>query len=136
MTATQKWAWFNLSIVGLTLMVTTSLIPVFGKGALGGLGLQGLLGFSAVFFRRPKATILMDERDTLIQLRAWTVAYSLFWIVLVVSAVFGSAMLYGQDGSIPVWIVQVGVAVAFMLVLSIASIALLVQYSGEVRHGG
>ena len=101
----------------------------------GRLGLLGLLGFSAVFFRRPKATILMDERDTLIQLRAWTVACSLFWIVLVATAVFGAAVLYGQDGSIPGWIVQVGVAVAFMLVLSIASIALLIQYSTEVRHG-
>ena len=43
MTATQKFAWFNLSVIGATLLVVGCLYPAMGTRALGGLGILGLL---------------------------------------------------------------------------------------------
>src|SRR5271155_5604416 len=61
MSAMQKFAWFNLIVIGTTLVVVLALVP-FGKGALGGFGLLGLLGFGPFFFRRKPGKVLMDER--------------------------------------------------------------------------
>lgn len=131
MSAMQKFAWFNLAVIALTLVAVLSLIPLLGKGALGGSGFLGLLGFAPLFFFRKKpGQVLVDERDQQISWRSWIAAYSLFWVVFVLAAVVASAAVYGQDGAVPVWIVQYSVFVGFMLVNAVASLAILVQYAG------
>jgi hypothetical protein len=130
MSAMQKFAWFNLAVIALTLVAMLSLLPFMGRGALGGSGFLGLLGFSPLFFRKKAGKVLIDERDQLISLRSWIAAYSLFWVVFVLVAVVVSAAVYGQDGEVPVWIVQFSVFFWFMLVHALASIAILVQYAG------
>ena len=52
MSAAQKHAWFNLTVITLTLLIVFTLIPFLGKGALGGFGLSGLLGLGPFFFRK------------------------------------------------------------------------------------
>ena len=131
----QKFAWFNLAVIALTLVIVLSLFPFLGKGALGGLGFLGLTGFGALFFRRRSGQVL-DERDVLIARRSWIAAYSLFWVVFVFAAVVLSAVVYGQDGAVPVTLVQMSVAPGFMLVYALASIAILVQYAGGQQNAG
>ena len=57
----------------------------------------------------------MDERDVLIQSRAWAVAYAVFWVVFIgvcVSAPF----TFGSSGAVPVELIQTSVWYGFMIV--------------------
>src|SRR5262245_4404170 len=133
MSALQKFAWFNLSVIALALVVVIALLPFLGKGALGGFGFLGLIGFGPLFFRRRPGRVLIDERDTLIQQRSWILAYALFWVVFVVAAVLLSPLVYGAEGAVPVWVIQSSVFCGFMLVYALVSLAILVQYAGGPR---
>jgi hypothetical protein len=135
MSAMQKWAWFNLAVIAVTLVALASLLPFLGKGALGGFGFLGLMGFGPFFFRKKAGKVVTDERDALIQRRSWVLAYSLFWVAFVLAAVL-SAVVYGQDGAVPVWVVQCGIFCGFMLVYALHSIAALVQYAGGSEGAG
>jgi hypothetical protein len=112
------------------------LLPLLGKGALGDFGFLGLLGFRPFIFRKKPGQVLIDERDTLIQRRSWVLAYSLYWVAFVLAAAVLSAMVYGQEGAVPVWVVQSSVFCGFMLVQALASIATLVQYAGGSGDAG
>jgi hypothetical protein len=136
MSAMQKFAWFNLAVIALTLVAVVSLLPFLGKGALGGFGFLGLIGLGPLFFRKRPGQVLTDERDQLIQRRSWVLAYSLFWVAFVLAAVVLSAVVYGQEGAVPVWVVQSSVFCGFMLVYALASVAILVQYAGGSRDAG
>jgi hypothetical protein len=136
MSAMQKFAWFNLAVIALTLGTVLLLLPFLGKGALGGSGFIGFLGFGPLFFRKKPGQVLIDERDVLIQQRSWVLAYSFFWVVFVLAAVVLSAVVYGQEGAVPVVVVQISVLPGFMLVYTLASIAILVQYAWESKNAG
>jgi hypothetical protein len=136
MSALQKFAWFNLGVIALTIATVLLLLPFLGKGALGGLGFLGLTGFGPVFFRRKPGQVLIDERDQLILLRSWILAYSLFWVVLVLAAVLLCPLVYGQEGAVPVWVLQTSVFFAFMIVHALVSIAILIQYAGGSGDAG
>jgi hypothetical protein len=133
MSATQKFAWFNLAVIALTLAAVISLFPFLGNRAAGGLGLLGLLGFGPFFFRKKPGQVVTDERDQLIQGRSWVLAYALFWVVFVLAAVVLSAVVYGEDGAVPVSVLRLSVFCGLMLVYALASIAMLVQYAGGPR---
>jgi hypothetical protein len=133
MSRMQKFAWFNLAVIGLTLLVVFSLFPFLGYRAMGGLGCLGLIGFGPLFFRRKPGQVIADERDQLIQWRAWIFAYALFWVAFVLVAVVLSAVVYGEDGAVPVSVVRISVFWALLLVYALASVAILVQYAGGSR---
>lgn len=128
MPTSQKHAWFNLVVVGVSVLVVLSLYPFIGWGAHGGLGILGLLGFGAIFFRKRKGKVVLDERDVQIQRRSKSFAYSVFWIVFVLAATFLSVLFYGQEGSVPVPVVQVSVFYAVVLLIGVMSVATLIQY--------
>ena len=67
MCQTQKEALFNLVVVGLAFTTVLSLYPVFGRGAVAGFGLLGLLGFGPIFYRKHRGQVVADERDTFIR---------------------------------------------------------------------
>lgn len=136
MSPLQKFAWFNLAVIGFTLFLIGLLFPFLGYRAMGALGCLGVTGLSPLFFRGQPGKVLTDERDLLIQQRSWILAYALFWLVFVLTAVVLSAMVYGQDGFVPVGVVQVSVAWGFMFVYAVASIAILVQYARGSRDAG
>jgi len=133
MSRLQKFAWFNLGVIGFTVLVILLLLPM-GVGALGGLGFLGFSGLGALYFRQKPGQVLIDERDNLIMRRALILAYVLFWVVFVLAAVVVSPLLYGQDGSVPVPVVQMSVAGGWMLVITAQSIAILVQYTGGTKN--
>jgi predicted membrane protein DUF2178 len=136
MSALQKFAWFNLAVIALTLLVVLALLPFLGKGAMGGLGCLGFLGLGYFLLRPKPGRVLTDERDHLIQQRSMTLAYTVFWLLFVLVAVLLSPMLYGQDGTVPVSVVQMSVFWAFMVVQAVMSIAILVQSAGGTRDAG
>lgn len=129
MSPMQKYAWFNLAVIAVTTVIVLALLPFLGKGALGGSGFLGLLGFGVLFFRKKPGKVLTDERDQLINLRSNVLAYAIFWIVWVLAASLLSALVYGEDGAVPVQVVQISVFGGLMLVYAVMSIAILVQYA-------
>jgi hypothetical protein len=135
MAALQKFAWFNLAVIAFTLAVV-SILSFWGKGALGGFGFAGLLGFGVLFFRQRPGQVVTDERDFLIQRRSWILAYSLFWVIFVLAAVLLAPLVYGWEGAVPVLVIQISVFCSFMLLNALVSIAILVQYTGGSRDVG
>lgn len=139
MNATQRFALFNLIVIGITLSAAAILYPLLGKGALGAFGLLGVMGYGPMFFKMKGSggvqPVVVDERDRKIQARAWFLAYSLFWLVFVLGAVVATAWVYGMDGAVPVQVIQSSVFVAMMLVFATASIAMLCQYGWGSSHG-
>lgn len=137
MSPMQKFAWFNLAVIAFTLILVLSLLPFLGyRAAMGGLGCLGLIGLTPFFFRKKPGQVLTDERDHLIQRRSWILAYALFWVLFVLAVVVLTAGVYGQDGAVPVSVVQLSVAWGFMFVYAVASIAILVQYAGGSKDAG
>jgi hypothetical protein len=136
MSALQKFAWFNLAVIVLTFVAVLALVPFLGKGALGGFGFMGLTGLGVLFFRKRPGKVLIDERDTLILRRSWIAAYALFWVVFVLAAGLLSPLVYGQDGVVPVLVVQYSVFCGFMLVYALVSVAILLQYAGGSSNAG
>ncbi len=126
MSQTQKYAWFNLTIVAVTVVTIGGLAPLIGYRAWGGLGFLGFLGLGPIFFRKWNSRVVADERDVVIQLRSMLFAYSAFWVAFVVAAVF-LAPLWFED-RVPTPVVQISVAVAWMLVTTMQAAAILVQY--------
>jgi hypothetical protein len=133
MSAMQRFAWFNLAVIALTLVAVLLLLPFLGKGAIGGTGFLGLIGLGPFFFRKRPGQVVVDERDQIIQLRSWVLAYSLFWVVFVLTAALISLLVYGQEGAVPVTVVQISVGCFFMLVYALASIAILAQCAGGAK---
>ncbi len=133
MCAMQKFAWFNLAIIALTLVVVISLLPFLGERASGGFGFLGFLGLGPLFFRKRPGRVLIDERDQLIQIRSFMLAYGVFWVAFVFAATFLTAAVYGPEGAVPVKVVQFSVVCCFILMYAAASIAILIQYGRGVK---
>jgi hypothetical protein len=129
MNASQKHAWFNLAVVVFSAVTVLALIPVMGRGAQGGFGLLGLLGFGPLFVLR--RDVVLDERDAEIARRSSIIAYSVFWVVFVLACVSLPAF-YGWNGVVPVTVVMSSVWIGLILVVGVTSAATLVQY----RLGG
>jgi hypothetical protein len=130
MTATQKHAWFNLAVVALSVLTVAALVPVLGpRRAMGGLGLLGLLGFGMLFFRKRPGVVVADERDAQIRLRALMLTSALFWIIFVETCVFLPWFYYGEQGAVPVVVIQGSVLVWWLIVTVVDSVATLVLYS-------
>jgi hypothetical protein len=129
----QKYAWFNLAVIALTIVIVIPLLPILGKGALGGSGFLGLLGFGVLFFRKKPGKVLTDERDQLINMRSNVLAYAIFWVIYALAAALLPPLVYGQDGAVPVSVVQISVFGGLILVYVVMSIAILVQYAGGTK---
>lgn len=128
MSTIQKWAWFNLVVIGLTAVVVISMIPNFGLGAIGGFGGMGVscLAVGVLCFRKKKSEILMDERDVLIQSKSTRVSYAVFWVTYVAASVAVSAY-YKESGFVPVPLILAGVWCSFLLLYAVMSVAILVE---------
>ena len=71
--------------------------------------------------------MVADERDNQIRIRSMILAYSIFWVAFVGSAVL-SFVVYGFDGAVPVPVIANAVWFGFMLFIGVQAIATLVQY--------
>ena len=127
MSPMQKHAWYNLAVVVLSAGTVLALTPLMGVAAQGGFGFLGLLGFGPFFFRKKKAQVLADERDTQILGISLIAGYSAFWLLL-----FGGTclawVLYGIDGAVPVKVIMASCFCAVIVFVGVMSVATLVQY--------
>jgi hypothetical protein len=134
MSPAERHAWFNLTVILLTLGAILAVSPALGfRRAQGSLGFLGLLGLGPFLFRRRPGKVFMDERDVFIQLRAWTVAYSVFWL-LFVGVCVAAPFTFGSSGTVAVELIQMSVWYAFMLVWGVGAIATLAQYRSGASH--
>jgi len=128
MSTGQKQAWFILVFVVLSLIVVLALTPMLGfKRAQGGLGLLGFSGIAPLLFRKKPGVFAYDERDALIQMRSWFIAYGVFWVIFVLVCV-SAPFTFGWSGTVPVFFVQMSVFYGMILVLGVSSLATLIQY--------
>lgn len=133
MTSLQKYAWYNLGVITVSILSVAACYPFLGWRAMGCLGLLGLLGLSPFLFRKRAGQIRFDERDRLIQLRATYLAYAIFWVGFTQAAAIGSMAIYGGDGAVPVQVVQMSAVVAVLIFMTAQSIAILFQYAHDAR---
>jgi uncharacterized membrane protein len=129
MNASQKFAWFTLTVVSLTVLLALLLTPLIGPRAQGAFGLLGLLGFTPLFFRQRGAEVVQDERDVQIRQRSLTIAYSVFWVLFVLGSMSAPAV-YGWNGSVPVSMVLGAVWCGLIVVQGVMALAILIQYRG------
>ncbi|MCP4644880.1 MAG: hypothetical protein GY851_30850 [bacterium] len=133
----QKYAWFNLVVIGVTAGLTACAviaIGVFGswdkaQAGLGALGLLGLLGLGGLFLRKPKNTraVALDERDRSIMAKATGFGFGIFWVVFVLASM-GTWAAMGSDGVVPVNVLPLSVIVGMLLFKLLESAAILWQY--------
>jgi len=133
MSVMQKLAWFQLAVIALALVVVLALLPFLGSGALLGFMLLWLMWFGPFLFRKKADDVAADARGAAIERRSWVLAYTLYWVVFLLVATILPPLIYGPQGAVPVWIVQVSVLSGFMIVYAIASIAILVQSARRAR---
>jgi hypothetical protein len=132
----QKLAWFNLIVITATIIITalaiTIEIRIRGYSTIGFwvfVALLSSLKLKPYLFKKSRNKVLSDERDNLIQKRALSFAYTLFWIVLVVSsfAIFISTGM-GPKSSVPAITLPLMVIGGALFMKIVCSVAILVQY--------
>jgi hypothetical protein len=131
----QKMAWYQLIVIAAVLALTGIVVAVLAwrygmsqaRGGLGTLGLLGLLGFSRHLFRKKTGEVDLDERDLLIQKRALATAYTVFWVAWVLGSMIAWGII-GPENSVSVNILPLTVGIGGIIVVSVQSIAILVQY--------
>lgn len=130
MTQQEKLAWFNLLVLAVTGLAYWVLMPLIGpKAACAAFGLLGFWGIGPLFLRQKSGNrrVIFDERDQLIQMRASTAAYSIFWVLFV-----GVCMsIYWKNlviGTVPVTLLPSLPLGGFIVITLVQSLAVLIQY--------
>ena len=90
----QKLAWWNLIVITLTIIITTTAVAIelhirgFSTIAPWFVAILALLKFNPYLFKKPQGQdkVVSDERDEFIIKRAVSFAYTTFWIVFFVSS--------------------------------------------------
>jgi hypothetical protein len=132
----QKAAWYSLSVISATAVVTAAGIAVElrirGYSTIapwlfvGGLM---LLKLSRFLFKKPQSPsgVVTDERDHQIVQKALAFAWMVFWWVFVGSC-FLSFLLVGPRSSVPTMTLPLTAIGAGLFLKIVCSIAILVQY--------
>lgn len=132
----ERIAWFNLTVMGLALLVFLILMPVLGpKRATGAFGLTGLMGLPAILALRKQRRdeVVEDERDQSIRLKSTVVGYSVFWVYFV-GACMVPYSLRGQQGMISVEVLPIILMGGFLVLMLSGAIATIVQYHWGRRN--
>ena len=131
----QKLAWFNLIVITVFIIVTTTVITIelqmraYSTNGLWCLGILVLLRFKPFMFKKPQGQdkVVCDERDTLIVKRALSFAYTTFWIVFILSC-FLLFILIGPKNSVPTITLPLMAIGGALFLQIVVSVAILVQY--------
>ncbi len=133
MSQLQKYAWFNLAVAGVAVVVYLVLVPIIGpEAALGAFGVCGLWGFGGAFLReKSPAKVVWDERERMIWARSTRAGFAAFWGVFVIAAMAPFFVL-GPEGSISVKILPWYVLFGMFTVWVVKSLVILLLS----RRGG
>ena len=143
MNRAQKIAWFTLIVlmIALTLGALAVGVAYFvvglpisrAVGGLGFIGVAGLAGLSPVLFKKDRGKVQYDERDLLIQRKALSGAYSIFWFLFVLAAMIPFFVL-GRKGVISVKYLPAMVFGGMITVMLVQSIVTLEQYGWKGKN--
>jgi uncharacterized membrane protein len=140
----QKLAWFNLIVITATIIITTTAITIEfhmrGYSTIGGwfIVIMALLKLNPFLFKKPKGQnkVVSDERDTLIVKRALSFAYTIFWIVFIVSSFAVHIFMgMGPKSSVPTITLPLMACGGAVFIKIVSSVAILVQYGRGGKDG-
>lgn len=152
----QKAAWFDLIVIGGTVVLYGAAVPALSWWfhrtmaeaaipALGVFGLIGLTGFGRLFYRSPRGSArgnepVMDERDWLLSRQAWNAGMATFWLLFCIAGVGTWAYLYYLRGlervTVPVGIFPGMIYAGFIVFLLARSLATLHYYGWKASDAG
>lgn len=132
----QKLAWFNLIVIVVTIIVTSTVTAIElrtrGYSTIGPcfVLIMVLMRLNPFLFKKPQGqnSVICDERDSLIVKRALAVACKAFWIVLVLSS-FSLFFLLGLRSSVPTITLSLMALGGGLFMKTVCSVAILVQYN-------
>jgi hypothetical protein len=151
----QKAAWFDLIVIGGTVVLYLAAVPALSwwfhrtlaeaaVPALGVFGLIGLTGFGRLFYRSPRGALgnepVMDERDWLLSRQAWNAGMATFWLLFCIAGVGTWAYLYYLRGlervTVPVGIFPAMIGAGFIVFMLARSVATLHYYGWKASDAG
>ncbi len=138
----QKIASYNLIVIAIVLIIVVLVVGLIyhskgsqeARGAIGLAGLLGLVGLSGVLFRKKRGETDFDERDQLILRKSTAVAYSVFWVAWIAASMTIWAVLR-RRGTVRVDILPIMVLIGGLVVVTVQSVAILVQYGRRGKDG-
>ncbi len=137
----QKLAWFNLIVIIATILITTIAITIEihirGYSTIGFwvfVVLLALLQFKPYLFKKSQSKVLFDERDSLIQKRALSFAYTVFWWVFLILS-FSLFLIIGPKNSVPIITLPLMVIGGALFIQIVCSVAILIQYGRGDKNG-
>ncbi len=131
----QKIAWFNLTVIAVGLIISTTVIALMATKvgmprALRGLCFMGICGFmclSPIIFRKKPAHIDFDERDSLFGIRASWAGFGASYLFFIVWCIV-TWFIVGFDGTVPFDTLPYMVVGGYITFELVRSVAVLVQY--------
>ena len=130
MTDSEKWAWWTLGVVALTVIAYFAFVALLGSG-LASQSVFALLALTAVpaNSRRYFKGRQFDEREKEISGKALIAGFRALWVVFI-GLVMTIGFVKGWDTtlSLPMWKLSATVWWAAMLVLAVESVTTLVLY--------
>lgn len=137
MSPLQKFAWWNLGVFGLAVILFLVTLGFVGpQGATASFSVCALWAFGAYILRsRRDGKVAMDERDRQIWGFSLLAGYSIFWVAFVAACLL-PRHIYGPNGSMPVDILPLYLPAAWTIIMVTQSIVILVQYARGVGHAG
>jgi hypothetical protein len=131
----QKLAWWNLIVITFTIIITSAAVAIEiyirGYSTIGPcfIVILALLKLNPFLFKKPQGRnkVVCDERDSFIQKRALSFAYTTFWIVFFISS-FLLFLIIGPKSSVPTITLPLMVFGGAVFMKIVCSAAILVQY--------
>lgn len=132
MSDSEKWAWWTLGVVALTIAAYGAFFAFLGHGPATAsvfalLALTALPAFSRRQFQGPS----FDEREREIAGKAQMAGFSAFWLAFV-GVIVAIGFVRGWSGTLtlPVWTLSEIICWAWILVMSVQSVTTIVLYRG------
>jgi hypothetical protein len=136
MSDSQKWAWWALGVVVMTIAAYGALLAFLGRGPANS-SVFALLALTALpaSSRRHFRGRTFDEREREIANRALRAGFSAFWLAFV-GLILAIGFIKGWDATLtlPVWTLTEALPWAATLILAVQAITTLVLYRGGASH--
>jgi hypothetical protein len=132
MSDSEKWAWWTLGVVALTIASYGAFLAFLGHGPATSsvfalLALTALPASSRRHFRGRR----FDERESAIANKAVRAGFSAFWLAFV-GVLVAIGVVRGWSGTLtlPVWTLSEIICWAFILVVGVQALTTIVLYRG------
>jgi hypothetical protein len=132
MSASEKAAWFQLTLCLAAVVVVASLFPRMGHSATAGFALLALIILSAGFYWQSGDRVRVDERDREIEKRTTRIAVGTTWLGLIaILAIAGMWSSYWETHSISARFLNWLIWGQFVVYFSIKAITSVILYRSQ-----